>query len=473
MQEECKPIDPILIVDDEAEALMGASFMLESAGLTNTITCQESIRVIDKIEEHGAGVVLLDLSMPLMSGEDLLPRIAERFPDVSVIIITGKNKLETALYCMKNGAFDYFVKPVEEARFIASVKKAIELRELRWEYSSFKKRVLSNSLENPEAFSSIVSRNSTMHSLFQYCETIAKTTRPVLITGETGTGKELFARAIHDSSERAGPFVAINIAGLDDTMFSDTLFGHVKGAYTGAATSRAGMIEQAAGGTLFLDEIGDLKIESQVKLLRLLEEYEYFPLGADAARPLEARVVVATNQDLAALKQGKSFRSDLFYRLQTHQVHIPPLRDRLDDLSLLVDYFLEKGAQSLNKQKPTVPPELFTLLATYSFPGNVRELEAMVFEAMSHHTTKMLSTKRFKEHMNIHHEEVQSEEVELDSSASFSLFQRLPTLDEAPKLLIAEAMSRSQGNQTVASQLLGITRSGLSKAIKRYGMTFE
>lgn len=469
MIDDLYPARAILLVDDEAEALMGCEFLLESAGINNTVSTQDSRTVMQTVAQEDIGMVLLDLSMPHVTGEELLPQLVEQHPDVPVIIITGLNKVETAIQCMQAGAFDYLVKPIEETRLVSSVKRGIEISELRQEYSAFKTRILSNKLERPEAFAALVTANQTMHALFHYMETIGKTLRPVLITGETGTGKELAAQAIHDLSGRSGEFVAVNIAGLDDTVFSDTLFGHTKGAFTGADAPRDGFIEKAGGGTLFLDEIGDMPLQSQIKLLRLLQEQEYFPVGADAAKPLEARIVAATNQDLQDLQSEGRFRTDLYYRLRTHTVHLPALRERIDDIPLLVNHFLEQAAESLTKSVPTVPRELYTLLATYDFPGNIRELESMVFEAVSHHHSHMLSCQSFKAHIENHRRsEARQVDTASPENAPFAYFSKLPTLAEAPRLLIAEAMQRAEGNRSIAANLLGISRSGLSKAIKRY-----
>ncbi|MCD4726228.1 MAG: sigma-54 dependent transcriptional regulator [Pirellulales bacterium] len=471
---------PILLVDDEQEVISGNEFLLATVGINNCLGCQDSRQVMSLVKEHNPGVVLLDLSMPYVTGEELLVKLVNEHPQIPVIIVTGTNDVETAISCMKGGAFDYLVKPVEETRLTSSVRRALELRELRQEYASFKSRVLSNRLENRDAFARIITNNAGMQSVFQYAETIAPTSRPVLITGETGTGKELLARAIHTVSGRAGEFVAVNVAGLDDNLFSDTLFGHVRGAFTGADKPRAGLLARAEGGTLFLDEIGDLEIKSQIKLLRLLQEQEYFPLGADVAKLSEARIIVATNRDLKALQKAERFRTDLYYRLQTHQVRIPPLRERIDDLPLLVDHFLEEAATSMDKKKPAVPRELFTLLAVYHFPGNIRELESMVFDAISRHKVKMLSTEQFGQHIRQHRDAETDDggsaaatlEQVVDATSPFALLEKLPTLAEVPRLLIEEAMKRADGNQSVAAQLLGLTRSGLSKVIKRYGGVF-
>ncbi|RLB34210.1 MAG: sigma-54-dependent Fis family transcriptional regulator, partial [Deltaproteobacteria bacterium] len=317
------PLHPILIVDDEEEILRSFSIALRTGGITNILTCQDSRDVPYLLMEKDPAVILLDLGMPHMSGQELLQQIVEDFPHVPVIVITGNTEVEVAVECMKARAFDYMVKPVEKSRLISGVKRAIELNDLRKQVQILRETFAQRDLENPDAFSEIVTRNQVMLSLFRYAECIAPSPEPVLITGETGVGKELMARAIHKLSGRLGQLVAVNVAGVDDNVFSDTLFGHVKGAYTGAEAMRKGMVEQASGGTLLLDEIGDLSVASQVKLLRLLQENEYFPLGSDVAKISDARVIVTTNKDLGKLRESGDFRKDLYYRLSIHQIHIP------------------------------------------------------------------------------------------------------------------------------------------------------
>lgn len=460
-----QPSHPILIVDDEAAAIQGCESILRTGGMDNTLPCKDPREVLPLLDRMEFSLVVLDLSMPHARGEEILPKIVEEYPDLPVIIITGLNDIDTAVGCMRDGAFDYLVKPVEESRMISCVRRALEMRELKQEYAAFKTRVLTDALEHPEAFSKIVTRNALMRSIFQYVETIAGTARPVLITGETGVGKELVARAVHDLSGRSGGFVAVNVAGLDEPVFADTLFGHLRGAFTDARDARQGLIAEAAGGTLFLDEIGDLNDPSQVKLLRLLQEREYYPIGMDTPKQSDARIIVATNRDLDGRLESGRFRKDLFYRLQTHRIHLPPLRERLDDLPFLLDHFLEKAAGELDRRKPTPPAELLSLLATYHFPGNIRELESMVFDAVSHHESRILSMSRFSGHIETHRSGA-AVEVREDRSP-FTLFTELPTLKEVQGLLIDEAMRRSKGNQTTAAKLLGITQPGLSKALKR------
>ncbi|MBN2343716.1 MAG: sigma-54-dependent Fis family transcriptional regulator [Deltaproteobacteria bacterium] len=464
---------PVLLVDDEQTAIDGIEMMLESEGIEDILSTTNPRQVMDLLSKTKVSAVLLDLSMPHMDGRELLSDITRLYPETPVIIVTGYNEVEIAIECMKAGAFDYIVKPVDEARLSSAVKRAVSFGELQDEYASFKKKMFKGELEHPECFAHIVTANRKMRAIFNYVETIAHSRRPVLITGETGVGKELFAKAVHAVSRSDGPFVTVNVAGLDDQMFSDTLFGHQKGAFTGADTRRPGLIETAKNGTLFLDEIGDLDMTSQVKLLRLLQENEYFPLGADAPKPAEARIVVATNQNLQQLQEQQRFRTDLYFRLQTHHVQIPPLRERLDDIPILVHHFINKAATDLDKKRPTPPKELSTLLSTYHFPGNVRELEAMVFDAVSNHKSKVLSTSIFKNHIRTHtaneggHQNDAAGASPALSGSPLSLFSKLPTLTEARELLIEEALRRAEGNHTVASQMIGISRSGLSKALSR------
>jgi DNA-binding NtrC family response regulator len=326
---------------------------------------------------------------------------------------------------------------------------------------------IEDMIKRPEAFAEIITNSKEMLGVFLYIESIAQTSLPVLITGETGVGKELIARSIHSLSSLKGPFVAINVAGLEDNLFSDVLFGHIKGAFTGADKVRRGLVEKASDGTLFLDEIGDLSPVSQAKLLRLLQEREYLPLGQDNPKKTDARIVTATNQDLWALQRVGKFRKDLNFRLRIHHINVPPLRERMDDIPLLVDHFLGEAAHALNKKKPTVPKEIFKLLATYSFPGNVRELQTMVFDAVSRHKARILSLEVFNSYIAKEQKDRTSPaEVELEEAALLTFSRKLPSIKQATQLLVAEAMKRANGNQSVAARILGISHQALSKRLK-------
>jgi len=468
MIESVYPHFPILLVDDEVQALNSFEMVLRSANMNNFISCQESRDVIPLLSQQEIEVIFLDLRMPHLSGEELLPIISSDFPEIPVIIITGANDVETAVKCMKLGASDYMVKPVEKSRLVTGARRVIELRELQRENQLLRAQVLSEKLEHPEAFSEIVTNSASMRSIFQYIEAISISPQPLLITGETGVGKELVAKAVHSLSNRKGAFIPVNIAGLDDTVFADTLFGHCKGAFTGAEQTRSGLVEQASGGTLFLDEIGDLNTASQVKLLRLLQDGEFFPLGSDVSKRSDARMVVATNQDLHALQESGTFRKDLYYRLCSHHIHIPPLRDRREDLPFLMEHFLEKASKTLAKKKPTPPEELLTLLSTYDFPGNIRELESMIFDAISSHRSGKLSMEVFKSHIYQKHPtfEVDSRQLLSEKSTLISFSAQLPTLKQAEQLLISETLSRSNNKQSIAALSLGISRQALNKRLK-------
>ena len=379
----------ILIVDDEETVLNAVRRTLRAAGFEHVLMCRDSRDVEPLLEAERVSLILLDLMMPHLSGRELLGRIVASHPEIPVIVVTAEQEVRTAVDCMKEGAYDYLVKPSGGAELVAVVERTLEHRELREENARLRSKLLQEELAQPDKFDGIITVDPAMHGLFAYLEVIAGGSNPVLITGETGTGKELFARALHDLGGRRGAFCAVNVAGLDDTMFSDTLFGHKPGAFTGATGTRRGMIEQARGGTLFLDEIGDLSEASQVKLLRVLQEREYFPLGDDTPKRYDARIVAATHQDPAKL------RRDLYFRLRAYQVRIPPLRERTGDLPSLVNHFVREAAHDLGRKPPVVPPRLYRMLSRYDFPGNVRELRAMVFDAVARHTGGPLPVEPF------------------------------------------------------------------------------
>ncbi len=462
------PSDPILVIDDEEAILLSIDTTLQLAGINNVLTCADSRQVMAIIKQRPPSVILLDLNMPHVDGEAILDQITSQNFHIPVIIITGRIDAETAVECMKSGAFDYIVKPVDENRLIASVKKSLQFGELHQENQALKEQLREGSLKKPEAFSGIITNSPKMMLLFKYIESTANTPEPVLIRGETGTGKELIAKAIHQASGRTGEYVAINVAGLDDNIFSDTLFGHVKGAFTGADSSRLGLIERAANGTLFLDEIGDLSPGSQIKLLRLLQEKEYMPLGQDTNRTSSARIIASTHVDLWSLQQKELFRQDLHYRLRTHRIILPPLRERKEDLDVLVDHFVQCAAETLKKKKPKIPQELFPLLEAYKFPGNIRELQAMVFDAIAQNNSDFLSLGVFRDHISRaakldetpHHISKQHDGIPI------TFAEPLPTIKQATRMLVEEAMHRAGNNQSTAASLLGISQQALSKRLK-------
>lgn len=462
------PALPVLLVDDEPNWLRSMVMSLKvSAGVTNVVQCSDSRDVAALLRDQAFSLVLLDLTMPYLKGQDLLESIVENYPATQVIILTGVNQIEMAIGCMKRGATDFYVKTDERERVIAGVQKALQCYQLREENRILSARMLEDRPDLNPAFEEILTVSPKMFSIFSYLSAVAKSAEPVLVTGESGVGKELIAKALHAASCPTSPLITVNVAGLDDVVFSDTLFGHVKGAYTGADSDRPGLVEGAKDGVLFLDEIGDLSLPSQVKLLRLLQEGEYYPLGSDKPRKAKPRIVAATNQDLAAQEAQGLFRRDLFYRLCAHKLEVPPLRQRKMDLPLLLNHFLTEAAVALGKKRPTMNPALIPLLENYSFPGNVRELRSLVYDAVSVHKGGVLSLHCFKKAFAEKQQFFLVPDLgKAGKTAKITFSEELPTLKETRQLLIAEAMERAKGNQTLAARLLGISHQALSKRLK-------
>jgi len=467
--ETLQPAFSILLVDDEKPWLRSLSRSLKRLGsLTNLLLCSDSRQVMNLLVEHNVGLILLDLTMPFISGEKLLQQIKDEHPEILVVVLSGLNQVETAVHCMQLGAYDYFVKTEQEDRLIDGVKRAVKFVELQRENYTLRQNFFDKNLKKPEAFNSTITRNREMFAIFRYLESVAPSRQPILILGESGVGKELIAKAIHELSGTKN-MISVNVAGLDDDVFADTLFGHIRGAFTGADKSRGGMIEQAANGTLFLDEIGDLSTSSQVKLLRLLQEGEYFQLGSDSPHHSQARIICATHHNLEAKVKDQSFRKDLFFRLQGHQVTLPPLRTRQEDLPLLLNHFLKEAAEELNKPRPTPPKELLGLLASYSFPGNIRELRAMVFDAVSIHQSGVMSMTSFRQRIDNKRALIKGSDA--NRSNPFFNLDDLPTLQDTAELLVDAALERAGGNQTLAARILGIAQPSLSKRLKQRRLT--
>lgn len=460
---------PIMLVDDEAEVLLLLKSILYHEGFTNVITFDNSLAAMEKFKKDEVGLVVIDLRMPMLDGMDLLRTFAELKPYIPIIIVTGDSQIDTAIDSMKTGAIDYLTKPISINRFIASVKRALELRSLNENILLLDNESKDNAMA--PHLPGIITRNQEMLALLRYVNVVAKSRQPVLISGETGVGKELVAQAVHTLSGLKGGFVSINIAGLDDQMFSDTLFGHRRGAFTGALNDRAGLIMKAADGTIFLDEIGDLNILSQVKLLRLLQENEYYPLGSDNPLHSNARLVVATNHNLRQRMNEGNFRKDLYYRLCTHQVSIPPLRKRPDDIPLLLEHFIKEASKSLGKGKLSYRKDLIDFLVTYDFPGNIRELQAIVHDFVSRTETSMLSTSLLKSIIAREQESARSfaEQEKTDACPDKNCinFPSFPTLKNAEDFLIGRALELANNNQGTAASMLGLTRQALNNRLRR------
>lgn len=452
----------VLVVDDEEEARRSLQFILRLAKVSDITLCKDGEEAKDLLVEKDIDIVFADLTMPKINGEELLKHIKDEYPSIQVVLITGHDDVDTAVRCMRAGASDYIVKPVDKDRFITLVTHLAKIAVLEKENIHLKRKFFGKNLVNPKAFSSIVTANDNMFSLFHYLEAIAPSSRHILITGETGTGKELFARALHNLSGREGALVAVNAASLSDDIFADTLFGHKRGAFTGADRERDGLITKAENGTLFLDEIGDLSLGSQVSLLRLLQEQEYFPVGSDKPKRTNARIVAATNYNLEDLVDKRHFRKDLYYRLNAYHIRIPPLRDRLDDIPLLLEHFVKKSCEEIGR-RVSCPKELSTLLKNYDFPGNVRELEGMISSAISR-ASKSISLDAFRPLLGVG-SGMENEGIS-DLREALASLKILPSISEAESALIEEALKRTDNNQTIASGILGISRQSLNRKLK-------
>ena len=457
----------ILLVDDEQQELDAYSVLLSSIGVKHITTLNDSRDVLHTLDAMQASLVFLDLNMPKVSGMDVLKELRAKRPHIPVIIITANSEIETAVECLKLGAHDYLVKPIDLKTFSSALRNALEIGILRNEVLSLKGIRFDSRKKTHKAFEKIITCSPSMHSLFSYIEATATSGQPTLVLGETGSGKELLARAIHDVSCLPGEFVAVDVSGLDDTLFSDSLFGHKKGAYTGADSSRPGMVEKAKNGTLFLDEIGDLSESSQVKLLRLLQENIYYPLGTDQPQQCHARIVTAANKDLSKLagQQGE-FRMDLYYRLSTHLIKVPPLRERREDIPLLIHHLLDQAALTMNKRVPRMSDHVIDVLSSHPFFGNIRELKAYIFDAVA-----LCEFDEIKDEIILDRlaGEAPSQPTAQPRGTNplENIFGHFPTLMELSDYAVHLALTTTDNNQSQASRLLGISRQALHKRIKK------
>lgn len=457
----------ILIVDDDPDFLQLLTRSLASARLGDVEPLSFSEAVMERLSRGDVSVLLLDLVMPGISGTDLLPRVNQHYPHIPVIMMTAVTDVATAVHCIKSGAFDYLTKPLDSGRLYATVSKALAYSEVAAQNRQLTGFLLGNDLTRGELFSGIITNDPKMLAIFKLVETIAPSLHPILVTGETGVGKELIARAIHAASGLSGEFVPVSVAGLDDALFPDMLFGHKLGAFTGAGEQRDGLIRKAAGGTLFLDEIGDITPEGQKMLLRLLQEKEYYRLGSDILYQSDARIIAASNRDLRAMVSAGTFREDLYYRLCVHQLQLPPLRERRGDIPLLAGHFARETAAALTREVPEFPAELKTALAEADFPGNIRQLLNLVRNAVTCNHSGTLSRADFPDLALASPPRVKREMKILPEGGCtlYATFEKFPAIDEIEGLLIQEALTRSGGNKGAAAVLLGISRPTLNKKL--------
>ena len=434
----------ILIVDDEQSYRQLLSLVFEEQG--NSIrTAMNGRQALDLLQAEPADVIISDVKMPDMDGIEMLRAVRETLPDVGVILMTAFASVETAREAFKLGADDFIQKPfdVEELKLI--VRKTLEKQALIDENRAFKRAQRERgSIKN------IVGTSAKMNAIFQMIETVAEVQSTILLTGESGTGKELVARAIHDLSPRAEkPFISINCGAFTETLLESELFGYIKGAFTGANTNRKGLFEAAHGGTIFLDEIGEMSSAMQVKLLRVLQERRVRPVGAHDEMSFDARVIAATNRDLKQMCEDGTFREDLFYRISVIPIHLPPLRERTEDIADLIEHFVKKFCNQAGKSL-TISPKAIQLLENYAWHGNVRELEHTIERAVALERSGEIQPEQLPDHITNYNPQRISAEFDLPESG----INLLTHLENLEKTYVVEALRTTAGNQTKAAELL-------------------
>jgi two-component system, NtrC family, response regulator PilR len=434
----------LLIVDDEQSYRQLLSLVFE--GDNHSIrTANNGREALEVLETFQAEIIISDVKMPDMNGIELLRAAREQNPDIGVVLMTAFASVETAREAFKLGADDFITKPFDVEELKAIVKKTLEKQELVVENKAFKRAQRERgSLKN------IIGRSSKMQSVFQMIETVSEVQSTVLITGESGTGKELVARAIHDLSPRAEkPFISINCGAFTETLLESELFGYVKGAFTGANTNRKGLFEAGNRGSIFLDEIGEMSPAMQVKLLRVLQEKKVRPVGGHEEIPFDTRVIAATNRDLKSMTEDGSFREDLFYRISVIPIHLPPLRERKEDISDLVVHFMKKFCEQTGRELE-VSEKASQILENYAWHGNVRELEHTIERAVALERTSEIQPERLPEHIT-RYDPVR---INADFDLTDSGVDLVAHLDHLEKTYVLEALRRTGGNQTKAAEFL-------------------
>ncbi len=449
----------ILIVDDEQAFLDSVVRMLRIEGYENLHTASDPTTVPAILEKQSFDAVFLDVTMPGMDGLDLLHIIKEKSPRTECIMITAHDSIPLVIKAIKLGAYDYMVKPITPEQLTHALDRALERQRLLESLRLRSETAAAQTLKQPQIFSGIITGNTRMLRLLHEAELHASSDIPVLITGETGVGKELLARAIHDSSRRKrANFVPVNMLALSPSLFESEFFGHIKGSFTGADRDKKGYMSQAESGTLFLDEIGDLSLEIQGKLLRILQEGEFTAVGATRPQAADLRFVAATNQDLEKMVQQRQFRKDLFYRLQFAHLHLPPLRERRDDIPLLAEAFIKNSL----KPQMHLHPEATDLLTNYAWPGNIRELKG-VMEASVNLAEKGVITPR---ELRIKISPTIEKAAPTVTTGETITFEPLETVERRHILQTYEALDN---NKSRTARVLGIGLQTLHRKLKAYG----
>jgi DNA-binding NtrC family response regulator len=451
----------VLVLDDDQAILNFMRIFLLQTGEFDVHLLQDSTRAYETLENEKFDVLLLDMDMPSVTGMDVLRYIKKNHIDIVTIVLTGVEDIDMAISAMKLGTTDYMLKPIDEEKLLDTLHAAIDKNEMANADNEENEPLSVEQLTHKGAFENIITQNEKMLKIFHFVEKFSGTDNSVLIWGESGTGKELIAKAIHEISPRRDKkFVAVNAGAFANELFASEFFGHDKGSFTGALTDKKGFIEEADGGTLFLDEIGELTLPIQVKLLRVLQEEEFYRLGSTKNRKVNVRIIAATNKNLFdEIKKG-NFRKDLFFRLNINSINLPPLRERRGDIELLAYFFLERFSQRYNKKVTKISPAVMNLLKGYGFPGNIREMMNIINSAIIVESGQELQKKSLP---NYFLENSQIPQETFDGQALLSL-------QEVEKKHIHKILSHTKNNKTRASKILGISRVNLIAKIKKYSL---
>jgi two-component system response regulator HydG len=446
----------VLVVDDEGGILETLEILLRAEGF-EPLVAQGGRAGLDRLAQASPDIVLTDVRMPGVTGVELLAAARARDPNTPVILMTAQATLQTAIQAVNEGAFYYIQKPFRNDELLAILRRAAEHRSLRLENTTLKREIR----RRERTATAPIGTSKVWTAVMRLAEAVAPTESTVLVLGESGTGKEVVARYVHDLSARAeGPFMSINCGALPEGLLESELFGHVKGSFTGAVKDKSGLFTAAAGGTFFLDEIGDTTPATQVKLLRVLQHREVIPVGATDAEPIDVRLIAATNRNLEESIRRGGFRQDLFYRLNVITIHLPPLRERRDDIPLLAEAFLRRDEQRGEQKTRRLSEASLEVLCAYSWPGNVRELENALERAIILTAGEVIEPESLPERVRERRAEpLVSERVEPN-----------PTLDAIERAYILWVLQSEQGNKTRAADVLGIDPSTLHRKLARYGL---
>jgi two-component system response regulator AtoC len=452
----------LLVADDDASIRSLLKQLLSDEGF-NVLEASTGIEVVDKVKESSPDLVIMDVRMPELDGIEALSRVKATNPKTAVLIMTAFGSSNAAIRAMELGAFDYITKPFELDKISHSVKRVLDYQDLTAEVE-----VLRDEISSLVQTERIVGNSPAMQEVYKTIGKVAKADATVLITGESGTGKELVAEALHfNSNRRSGPMVKVSCAALPETLLEAELFGHEKGSFTGAMTQRRGRFEMADKGTIFLDEIGEMTVPTQTKLLRVLQERKLERIGSNLPIKVDIRIIVATNKDLQKQVELQKFRDDLYYRLNVINIHMPPLRDRKEDIPSLVEHFLAKHRYSATAQPAAISEEAIRRLMEYNWPGNVRELENVIERAVVLSRGQIITSRElpFGEHEGGDGED---SEGEPDAKGDSSFFKK--SVAQFEKDLIMKALRDANGNRSKAAEMLGIYRRLLYAKIKEYGL---